>query len=272
MNFEYNNKSTDDFGLMVVSFDTIDTLESGLQREIVKGESTDHRIIPNFFGAKYSSAIEFTRTLVKKDETSFSRQEISDITRWLTGNKLPKQLVCHISDTETEIYNGFFTNIQYKTAGIGIVGIIFTFTNDSPFIRIPIEKTFTLDASKTISLNCDHDLEYDYIYPTLTLCYNSTNNNSSVVAISNLTDDNRQMPSMTLLSKLNTKIDCQKLTVSDPTGHVSYDTMGWTDIDDIYWLRLKRGENKIKIVTVYTPLIVTFSYTLLKKGGELFEY
>lgn len=56
--FDFNGKSSKDFGLKIVSFDMLDSIPMGLERTINIGEMNIFRQRPNHFGANllfYSS-------------------------------------------------------------------------------------------------------------------------------------------------------------------------------------------------------------------------
>lgn len=63
--FDFNGKSSKDFGLKIVSFDMLDSIPMGLERTINIGEMNIFRQRPNHFGATYSSTLQFTVTVVK---------------------------------------------------------------------------------------------------------------------------------------------------------------------------------------------------------------
>ena len=325
MKFTYNGKSTDDFGVTVADFNHSTTISSGLAREVLKGENSSHRLVPNHYGTKYSSVIEFTRTLIKKDQSSFSKEEIGKIVKWLTSPRKTLELgvsknynkdtgssdvidetdalyssenepvytsessliICN-NNTKTVIseevvaaneaedimyYNGLFTDIQYEIGSSGIVGITFTFTNDSPFVREHHKQSYEIRGSSEYiySFDCDTDEEEGYIYPVITMTYNSTNTLNSTVTITNITDCGNTMVCK-LLSKNETEINCQYQTIESAASTATFDTLGWSEVDDLYWLRLVDGENKLKFSVSNAPVNITIDYTVLKKAGELFEY
>lgn len=84
--FEFNGKSSEDFGLMIASFDLIDSIPMGLERNVNIGEMNYYRLKPNHFGAIYTNPLQFTVTVVKDPDSSernfFTRSEISKINAW----------------------------------------------------------------------------------------------------------------------------------------------------------------------------------------------
>ena len=83
----YDNVNSDDFGLILVSFDSSSNdEETGLTIEPVYKDSIYGRIN---LGQKYSSVLSFQTTLVKENGEYLTRSELRDILSWLTNdNKL----------------------------------------------------------------------------------------------------------------------------------------------------------------------------------------
>lgn len=269
--FTYNNKSTEDFGVMVVSFDDLDILESGLQREISKGDTTDYRYTANHFGTKYSGVIEFTKALIKNDYSTFTKEEISDINSWLTSPKCPKYLEFTGCNDKSYLYCGLFTNIQYKVNSSGIIGIIFTFTNNSPFLYLLESQSYTVTSGEQISFECNSDLSEDYCYPTVDITYTG-NADYANVSITNISDANRIFKVKTL-SNVKLTIDTQNQIVTNADGALEYEDYGLDNEDYIYWLRLLSGKNTLKVNCDQTgDILISIRCITPKKAGELYEY
>lgn len=270
--FTYNEKSTEDFGVIVASFEGLDEIDSGLQRTILKGESTEYRYIPNHFGVQYSGVIEFTGALIKPDGTSFTEAEIRSISKWLTSSKLPSYLEYKGSNENTYLYKGLFTDIRYKHAVQGIVGIIFTFTNDSPFLYSMENNSYTISATDTIiNYNCGSDLLEAYCYPTIDITYTGTENYANI-SITNITD-NQNIFTLKCLSNAKMTIDCNHQIITTANGTFAYEDYGLDDDTYIYWPRLLSGTNQLKIsCDADGDIIINIRCITPKKAGDLFEY
>ena len=148
--FDFNGKSSKDFGLKIVSFDMLDSIPMGLERTINIGEMNIFRQRPNHFGATYSSTLQFTVTVVKdpliSDKNFFTRSEIGKINAWLTSPRFPE--LFHMTDydnaVESDEYVDYFVTIQNVESTFiqEIIGLKFTINCDSPF-GYSEEKTLT---------------------------------------------------------------------------------------------------------------------------------
>lgn len=274
IHFEYNNLSTADKNLLIVDFDYNDNLESGLNREILKSETTSDRYTANYLGTKYSDVITFTKSLVKSDETAFTRDEISSIAGWLTSPKYPRTLKVTDDNNNVIYYEGLFTNLQYKTAGIGIIGITFTFTNNSPFCYIEETKTYELTQNGSIEFSCHSDCFEDYSYPIVSLKYNGLENDYARITFENERIGNQNHSiSYKCLSSLTYTIDNEKrIMKSAISDDIGYEEIGWLTDNDMGWLRLISGKNTFDITSSAYPVTITIKNKSPKKLGELYDY
>lgn len=176
--FTYDEKFSEDYcgGLFVAKFEKIDELQSGLTREILKGETNSYRHVANHFGTKYTDTINFKCSVMKKDFSPFTMTEINDVNKWLTSPKYPRHL-CFIScEGKAYYYNGLFTEVTYEYASNGVMAINYVFVNSSPFMYESYSETVEISggsgsSSLVIDINCDSGLAYDYIYPEFTFQY-----------------------------------------------------------------------------------------------------
>lgn len=71
---------------------------------------------------------------------------------------------------------------------------------------------------------------------------------------------------MTVYKDLNVYMNCQKLTITDDIGRmITYDKMGVSDVDSIYWLRLLHGENNL---ILYGNCTFEIKYRESRKAGD----
>lgn len=268
MNFTYNNISTSSKNLLVLDFDIKDQLTSGLTREVIKGDTNGLRLVANHFGTKYTSVIEFTTALVKSDATAFTKTEIRSINKWLTSPKIPKKMEITYSDTTNVLY-GLFTDIKYQTAGIGVVGIVFTFTADSPFMYVTDTQEYTISEAQDIQFTCNSDNEEDYTYPTVKLNYTATSGTNSDITVKSITDSNKSMTTK-VLRETPIYIDSNHQILKNDLNTATFSSVGWTG--DIYWLRLKSGINTLNISATNYPCTVKITCLSMQKVGEIYEY
>lgn len=71
---------------------------------------------------------------------------------------------------------------------------------------------------------------------------------------------------MNVKADLEVNMDCQRLLIQDGIGRmITYDELGITDVDHMYWMRLLNGNNTMLI---YGDVSVTFKFRESRKVGE----
>lgn len=259
--FIYNNKSTKDIlsdELMLATFDegqiTIET-----NRNIISGDPTISKPIPNEYGMTYDKLI-INYGLVKKNGNRFTDKEQEEIEKWLTSPKTSIDL--QIYDdlyNDTEIYCGLFTNTKWYSLGEGWIGLMFEFTCNCGYGKKHFKQNLNITSSQAISIN--NPLNEEYIYPTITLLQSSNTD----VMIKNISDNNNSM-NFKIKSNSETTIDCQHCILKNQSGLMSYEELGWDNVENIYWLRLLPGDNQIS-VSGASSMAIEFDYPCKKLGG-----
>ena len=139
-------------------------------------------------------------------------------------------------------YFGVFSDVQAQVIDGNVVGFNCTFTTDSPFAWTHVIEQ-TVDGSATFTVNSAE--KYREIYPLIEITLDSSENSRETVVISNSQDT--MTLRISLLPGDTTTIDCQRSTIIDRTGLVSFEKLGISDVDYIYWPRLYNGSNTITI-------------------------
>lgn len=180
--FVYMNNSLSTMGLICVDFDSNSDIPLGLQRTIQKGETNRYRVKSNHIYTSYDDPLEFEIHVVKdpykcdydQSKMKFSREEIRQITRWLSSTTIPQLLSTVDCNDEPLNYCGIFTNIESFVVGGEVYGFVLTFTNDSPFAYSnSIKNKYELNGNATKTVLNNSDLLDDYIYPILHISPNS---------------------------------------------------------------------------------------------------
>lgn len=174
--FEYMNNTLLSMGLMCVDFESESEIPLGLKRTIQKGETNRYRVKSNHIYTSYDDPLEFEINIVKsicntgcsQSEMAFSRDEIRQITRWLSSTTIPQLLNTINENDESLNYCGIFTNIESFVVGGDVYGFVLTFTNDSPFAYSnSIKNKYELNGNVTKTVLNNSDLLDDYLYPVI---------------------------------------------------------------------------------------------------------
>ena len=296
--FIYDNKSTESFDLIITSFEKSDVLQSGLTREIIKGETNQYRARANHFGTKYTETITFKISLMNSDFSPISRTEINEINKWLTSPKYPKDLYTVSCKGVGYRYKGLFTEVSYEYSAEGVMAINYTFVNDSPFVysfktieRIDITK----EAGRTETILCNNCCAYDYIYPTIKLTRNresgdnesnedETTKNKFRVAIVVYKPDSEteEVSYLTIPIEVGNTItiDCKNQILTDEQNTTSIEALAdkANDKKQISWIKFIDGENVLSFKFCedtgdeFDTVSIEINWEEPEKVGELFEY
>lgn len=262
--FVFNGVNSEDFNVIIGWIDGSepDLSVNGLNREIKKSTTSKVRLKDNIYGSENTDVITFTFNIVRVDGTEISRDESIRINQWLTSSPLPQLLKFNDEESCMLHYYAVCTEIKDITVDGCLLGKEIKFETNSPYAFMhDFEKTFKIDTDeKTIYFNNIADTYDGIYYPILTITTQSDN-----IIIENVTDKK----SVTLdLTDINAdsngnkivKINCEKLIIQDKDGKlIPLSTIGWNRdyksyvssigeyITNIYWFRLLKGMNKIKI-------------------------
>lgn len=239
--FTYDGKSTEtviSVPIILASFDAVGSV-TGLSRDVVKGNTTITRPVPNEYGTT-ASPLTIEYCLLKSDYEPFSAEEQRTIEIWLTAPKFSTDLVVYdMDDQEVCTYCGLFTNTSWIPHSTGYSAVQFTFECNSAYPIKRYSKEYTI-SSGTVTVNCESDELNEYTYPVVTI-----SGRSGTVTIKNLTDNGN---TMTIGGSNGTVVlDCQHCIPSGNGGTVSYSDLGWQDVGNIYWLRLLPGNNQLQL-------------------------
>lgn len=245
--FEFNGINSDKYNIMITKLENNDSLMS---RSVVTGQKNRYRPRENHFGTQYDGNYSFTIGVSKNpclsnDRYFFTSNEIKRINSWLTSPQLPKIFKFLDNDYYDEDIEFFVTITEINTEHIVKPHeLIYTVSCDSPYGYTPIIKhsiasSSTIPQSITITNNSD-ELE-DYVYPLIKIVPKDHGN----ITLKNITDNGQ----MTIKSLRNDDfyIDCLRLKIYDTTKSlISFEELGISDVDSIYWPRLCSGDNKLE--------------------------
>ena len=265
--FIYTNKSTKNIlpntELMLCTLDAISSV-TGSKRQNISGEKTISRPIPNEYGVQYDDT-QFTYSLVKSNGLPITDDEQRMIEKWLISSLYSQELKLFDGEEQNIIctYNGIFLLTDWIPTCNGWAGVTFIFQATTPYPYKHFSKQYTVRQVGTLEVNCETDSN-EYIYPVLKIVEPVER---ASIKIQNITDNNNSI-TVNALKDLPITIDCQNCIVKDFTtdGLISFSDLGWSDIGNIYWLRLLPGVNQIKI-TGNADITIDFDYVYKKVGG-----
>lgn len=181
--FIFDGKKISDFKeksypkYIFVNFDSDTDIPLSLSRDMEKGESNRYRTEANYFYDTWTDTIPLEFNIVKnpnvyhtQTEMEISKDEIREITRWLTSSHLPKWLKVESEDYEPLRYKGWFNNIENWTVAGIVYGLKLSFKCTTPFAYTEeIVNESTVSSYKNIIVSNDSDELNTYTYPSLEL-------------------------------------------------------------------------------------------------------
>ena len=215
--FSYLGKnSKDDFNLMIAHFsDNADHGETDtfLSTSAVYSDSYDGTR-QKFYGARYDSVAEVQITLIKQDGTDFGIVDNRNVLRWLTGSKQATWMDFYIGDeVKYRLLGRVKTAAQYKMDA-KIVGLIVTFESVSPYgYSSPQIVSKSINGSGTITIPCDSDELYSYVYMNTTY----TNTSGTTLTIKNNTTGDITTVSGLVSNEIINLSDNMVITSDHPT-------------------------------------------------------
>lgn len=281
--FIFDGQSSDSYNLMMCWIDdTANVSANGLRRTISSGETNHVRLKTNNYGVNFEGNIEFSFYVIKRDETPFTRQESMAVNLWLTGSTVPRALYFNDSAIPSLHYYAVCTEIEDKVI-LEHQAKRLVFQTNSPFgFTDPVEKRFYVTGEEIFSIDNLADTVSGIFYPSILL----SAENGSTVVMENVSD--QKSVTFTLSSvapdspgKRTILIDCGQMKLTDENNGgrlLPFHEVGWTTqyssyisstgkhMESIYWFRLIRGTNTIRITG---DCEVTFIFEFPRKAGCL---
>lgn len=250
-----------DHGMMLASFDFDGESEdeTGITIETVE-EFIGDNPIPKYLGDKYSNKIKPKVTFIKDPctygaSTYFSEKECRNILRSVTGIRGYQWMKVVNDESEDDIwFRSKINNISFKRINGNIVGLILDMECDSPF-GWSTETIIDLDfkADKSIRIFSNTDDVYNYIYPTVSIKFNSDGD----FTISNITD-NRLSEIKNVKSGEIITIDSKNEVITSSIDH----ELLLNDFTNMNWVRLLPDANELM---TNMDARITFKYRVPRK-------
>ena len=161
--------------ILDVAFDSDNgTMSSYLNRSAVAAESYDGRY-KNTHRYKYDELFSPQFTIVKKDFSDFTQEDVRKVLKYLTSTDKPALLEVYYDGASNIVdwacIGGFVSIEMYKLANNRTVGILATFEAITPFATsdvYTVTKTISDSTDNKISINIDTD-DNKPVYPRVTI-------------------------------------------------------------------------------------------------------
>ena len=248
--FEYDGHLSEEYGLQIVDFDEnsvreADAISLTLSLQKIPG-------LVRFFhgGVEYDSAPTCEFCVLRQEEINASQR--SAILAWLVGRKEFKALKFKGGDNDDLTYYCVFTSAKNVWINGRCYGFRLTAQFDSPFARGRSIVKRTAAGEHTITINNESGIIDDYTYPIVEF-------RGSSIDIVNMTDDAQRHFTFSGLEANET------ILVDNEVNHISSSKGGekLSNFTSKNWLRLRRGNNELKIVSSGAVTIVCPHYVMI---------
>ena len=258
--FTYDNISSDTYNVMLCSFNKsgLDDVDMGLDIEILSDTVTS-RHDKLEYGMKYSSVLSFNMEISIRGSEYINKNQIRDITRWLSGRNKSSWLVIQNEEYDDVQYYCRVTSIKKKEYGGNVVGFLLTWTCSSPFAYTS-EFNYGYDINKeNYQLNFFNDSdEYDYLYPKVRIVVGE---NTDTITIVNTSDSGRKF-------KITGLVEGEVIDIDNKNGIIKSNIQNKKMLplfETRKWLRFRDGENKLIINGMCK---VDISFRFARKVGD----
>lgn len=258
--FMYNGISSDNYGLRICWMDDApDLSQNGLIRTINSSNVNRVRLTSNVYDVTYEANISFTFYIIKKDKTDITKDESITINDWLSAPTAPRPLYFNDATVPSVFYYAICTSIEDIVVNRH-KGKKITFETNSPFgFMHRNEKKYAVQGEQDIVFNNLDNTENMFYYPVIRI------DGSSDVTVMNMTDGKSLQ--INLSGHNSVTVDCARMRIMDNNTQklVPLYSLGITD-DNLYWFRLAKGGNRIKITGNCT---IVFVFEFPRKVGCL---
>lgn len=278
--FVYNKKSSEDFNLLIAWTDDINVSENGLHIDLKKTPNKS-KLNTNIYGVERNENIIFDFTIFHKDFSEIQRIQSIQINEWLTSSSTPKLLMFNDNDSYPLHYYAICTNIDDIVIGGKLIGKHINFETNSSFSFSEKNlKTCVVNGSNQLSINNTTNSYEIIIYPKIIIettsaspiiIENITEKKSVTIKTDNITpmgNGNKfillDSLNMSILDKENRLIPAYKIGWEN--NYKSYVSCIDRYINNIYWVRIIKGMNKLKVTGNCKIMI---EYEIPRKAGCL---
>ena len=188
LNFIFDEKSSDMFGVIMVDFDT-PSASNDEETSLLTGKSPSSDKW-DLYGTEYSSPLTSSITICKSDNTYIDSYEQRALKKWLCKNRY-SWLQVGQDDLGEIWYRCILNNPQFENVGRMNAGMKLNMTCDAPYAwSQEYTKTYTVSSSTgNFSFNHISDFDEDILCPLVTI----TSDINGTIEIINKSDDSRKI-------------------------------------------------------------------------------
>ena len=266
--FVFDGKSSDlfDVGIGWFKNDNDDIMQTGLEKELKRGDMNMVRTKPNHYGSVYDETLRFEFIIYPKRKQSFTWEESHAINIWLTHSNTPK--LFHFNDKNSEWMNFYAvcTNVEDAVYS-GLNAKKLTFVCDSPFGYTQETKKVLKTTGETADYKLNNLSDTGYYYPTIRI--EVAGSFDGDLTIENRTENKRLVINFENIQETDNKkiviMDGRRTQITNESGVLipAY-KIGWNNVDNIYWFRLVEGSNLVRVTGTST---ITMYFEFPKKVG-----
>jgi hypothetical protein len=257
--FEFNNHTSEEFGLIICNFDSGDSEGSaGSHMSFTLSSSPILNRWYKFGNAVYDEQLSFSFQVAKINFESFDSYELASIQRWLIRKDDYKDFQFIKGDYDDVHFNAQINISEYQYIGGEIYGFTIEVTCDSPFgYAHEITKKVDTSVSDTIEFYDISD-EIGYIYPDIEI---ETPTGGDITIINSF--DNRKFYINNCENNEIITIDGKILQFTTTVvNHDIYSNTNYT------FPRISNDDNNRKnVFTITGNAIVTMKYRPVRKVG-----
>lgn len=194
------------------------------------------------YGAKYNSVANISVSMIKNNRENFTKDEVRNVLKWLTGSKMVSWLDLYNSEDNIDYsFLGRFVDAKIYQNGSIAYGITAFFESISPFAYSGIKKVETNVSDPTnIQIVCDSDDLDTYIYPKV-IFQNSNFGGAPLTIHNSRIDSNEDVKLLNLAANEVITMNDNQIIYSDNSFKIFGDDFNYK------WLKLISGTNNITI-------------------------
>lgn len=253
--------------------------------ELITTSLTSQRNTKDYIGSKFiTDGLNLKFALIKSNYTPFSIDEIDIISNWLYDSKGGfKKLEVTSNENEdafwNENINEWVSKFYYKGKfiimdGQRIIGtraLICTFERDSSFLYSLECGTDIIAKGMNRLIVLDNVKCQLPLYPKIIFTTSSASTEFNSVTITNKTNGSKMyLPK--ILDGIDYIIDTENSLVQNAYGSSDLLDIGWSQVSDISWIYLDKGENDIQIDVKNGECNIKIEYENKILGGVMDEF